>query len=117
MPIEKLYTCIPCIMILPIVDDFILSSTADDNKQLSCVLRYIDHQAAKLGVSFYQMLFILIQKDSNEKRKEKKRKKWLSKYNYSYAKQICTWTKDCKSHTDMDHYKYCSQVCYDCKSM
>ena len=27
-----------------------------------------------MGVSFYQMLFILIQKDSNENRKEKKRK-------------------------------------------
>ena len=55
-----------------IIDEFILSSTADDNKQLSCALRYIDHQAAKLGVSFYQMLFLLIQKDSNENRREKK---------------------------------------------
>ena len=55
-----------------IIDEFILSSAADDNKQLSCVLRYIDHQAAKLGVSFYQMLFILIQKDAINNRRSKK---------------------------------------------
>ena len=59
-----------------IIDEFILSSTADDNKQLLSLIRNIDLQAAELGVSFYQMIFILIQKDSKE---NKKRKKWLIK--------------------------------------
>ena len=53
-----------------IIDEFILSSTVE-NKQLISVIRNIDHQAAKLGVSFYQMIFMLIQKDSNENRKKK----------------------------------------------
>ena len=60
-----------------IIDEFILSSPiTDDNKQLSCTIRNIDLQAAKLGISFYQMMFILTQEDAQE---NKKRKEWLSK--------------------------------------
>jgi len=55
-----------------IIDNFILSSS-NDNKQLSCVIKNIDYQAIKLGISFYQMIFILIQKNSYEHRKGEKR--------------------------------------------
>ncbi|MGI0052057.1 MAG: hypothetical protein ACRD8K_10010 [Nitrososphaeraceae archaeon] len=55
-----------------IIDNFILS-TSNDNKQLSYVIKNIDYQAIKLGISFYQMIFILIQKNSYEHRKEEKR--------------------------------------------
>ena len=44
-----------------IIDDFILSSTNDTS--LSSAIRNIDFEAAKLGISFYQMIFLLIQKD------------------------------------------------------
>ena len=44
-----------------IIDEFILSSTND--KQLSNTIRNIDYEATKLGISFYQMMFILIQKE------------------------------------------------------
>jgi hypothetical protein len=57
-----------------IIDEFILSATAND-EPFSCAIRNIDLQAAKLGLSFYHMMFILIQKDSNEKNRRKK--KWL----------------------------------------
>jgi hypothetical protein len=60
-----------------IIDEFIISVTAND-EPLSCAIRNIDHQAAKLGLSFYHMMFILIQKDANEKNRRKKN--WLSKY-------------------------------------
>ncbi|HET9807143.1 MAG TPA: hypothetical protein VFP49_09560 [Nitrososphaeraceae archaeon] len=58
---------------IKIIDEFILSSTND--KQLSCAIRNVDQQAAKLGISFYQMMFMLIQNDSIDNIK----KKWLSK--------------------------------------
>ncbi len=45
-----------------IIDEFILSSS--DNESIKYVLRNIDFQAFKLGISFYQMMFILIQKDA-----------------------------------------------------
>jgi hypothetical protein len=57
-----------------IIDEFILSST--DDQQISRNIRKIDHEAAKLGISFYQMMFILIQKDAINNRRRKK--KWLS---------------------------------------
>ena len=57
-----------------IIDEFILSST--DDQQLSHTIRNIDYEAAKLGISFYQMMFILIQKDAINNRRRKK--KWLS---------------------------------------
>jgi hypothetical protein len=53
-----------------IIDEFILSSTAND-KPLLCTIRNIDLQAAKLGISFYHMMFILIRKNSIENRKNK----------------------------------------------
>ena len=55
-----------------IIDNFILSSSNDD-KQLSYIIKNIDYQAIKLGISFYQMIFILIQKNSYEHKKEEKR--------------------------------------------
>ena len=44
-----------------IIDEFILSSS--DNASIKYILRNIDFEAFKLGISFYQMIFILIQKD------------------------------------------------------
>ena len=54
-----------------IIDEFILSSAADD-KQLSCIIKNIDLKAAKFGISFYQMIFMLIKKDSIANRRKKK---------------------------------------------
>jgi hypothetical protein len=44
-----------------IIDDFVLSSS--ENESIKYILRNIDFEAFKLGISFYQMIFILIQKD------------------------------------------------------
>ena len=44
-----------------IIDKFILSSS--DNESLKNTLRNIDFEASKLGISFYQMIFLLIQND------------------------------------------------------
>ena len=51
-----------------IIDEFILSSSSD-NESIKYILRNIDFEAFKLGISFYHMIFILIQKDAihNEK--------------------------------------------------
>jgi hypothetical protein len=46
-----------------IIDEFILSSS--DNESI----KNIDFEAFKLGISFYQMIFILIQKDALHKSK------------------------------------------------
>ena len=51
-----------------IIDDFILSSINDTS--LSSAIRNIDFEAAKLGISFYQMIFILIQKDKSNRKKK-----------------------------------------------
>jgi hypothetical protein len=45
-----------------IIDDYILSSS-DDYSLLSAI-RNIDIQSRKFGISFYQMIFMLIQDDS-----------------------------------------------------
>ena len=50
-----------------IIDDFILSSS--DNESIKYILRNLDFEAFKLGISFYQMIFILIQKDAIHNRK------------------------------------------------
>ena len=50
-----------------IIDEFILSSS--DNESIKYILRNIDFEAFKLGISFYQMIFILIQKDAIHNRK------------------------------------------------
>ena len=43
-----------------IIDEFILSSS--DDESIRYILRNIDFEAFKLGISFYQMIFTLIQK-------------------------------------------------------
>ena len=53
-----------------IIDEFILSATAD--QQLSRTIRNIDYEAANLGISFYHMMFILIQKDAINNRRSKR---------------------------------------------
>jgi hypothetical protein len=55
-----------------IIDEFIISSTNDN--RLSFVIKNIDLQAVKLGISFYQMMFMLIQKDSIQNRRKNKLK-------------------------------------------
>jgi hypothetical protein len=50
-----------------IIDEFILSSS--ENESTKSFLRNIDFEAFKLGISFYQMMFILIQKDAIRNRK------------------------------------------------
>jgi hypothetical protein len=44
-----------------IIDEFVLSSS--DNEAIKNILRKIDFEAFKLEISFYQMIFILIQKN------------------------------------------------------
>jgi hypothetical protein len=53
-----------------IIDEFILSSS--DNESIKYILRNIDFEAFKLGISFYQMIFILIQKDAIRNRKSQR---------------------------------------------
>lgn len=60
-----------------IIDDFILSSRNDDDTSLSYAIKNIDLAAAKKGVSFYQMMFILIQRTSLENRKKKRLNKYM----------------------------------------
>ena len=50
-----------------IIDEFILSSS--DNESIKYILRNIELEASKLGISFYHMMFILIQKDAIHNRK------------------------------------------------
>jgi hypothetical protein len=50
-----------------IIDDFVLSSS--DNDSIKYILRNIDFEAFKLGISFYHMIFILIQKDAIHNKK------------------------------------------------
>ena len=52
-----------------IIDEFILSSS--DKESIKYILRNIDFEAFKLGISFYQMIFILIQKNAIQDRKYK----------------------------------------------
>jgi hypothetical protein len=55
-----------------VIDEFILSSSSSDNESIKYILRNIDFEAFKLGISFYQMIFILIQKDAIHNRKSQK---------------------------------------------
>ena len=52
-----------------IIDEFVLSSS--DNESIKYILRKIDFEAFKLGISFYQMIFILIQKDAIHNKKSR----------------------------------------------
>ena len=49
------------------IDEFILSSS--NNESIKYILRNIDFEAFKLGISFYQMIFILIHRDAIHNRK------------------------------------------------
>ena len=53
-----------------IIDEFILSSS--DNESIKYILKGIDFKASKLGISFYHMMFILIQKDAIKNGKSSK---------------------------------------------
>lgn len=59
-----------------IIDEFILASMND--KEFSYLIKTIDQLAIKLEITFYQMMFILIQKESIDNRKKSK-KRGLSK--------------------------------------
>ena len=59
-----------------IIDEFILSST--NNKEFYYLIKNIDQLAIKLGISFYHMMFILIQRESLDN-KRKRKNKWLNK--------------------------------------
>jgi hypothetical protein len=50
-----------------IIDEFILSSS--NNESIKYILQNIDFEAFKLGISFYQMIFLLIQKNAIQNRK------------------------------------------------
>jgi hypothetical protein len=58
-----------------IIDEFILSLT--NNNEFYYLIKHIDQEAIKLGISFYHMMFILIQKESIDN-KRKKKNKWLN---------------------------------------
>ena len=49
-----------------IIDEFILSSVTNGDKTLSYAIKNIDLPAVRKGISFYQMMFILIQKTSSK---------------------------------------------------
>ena len=51
-----------------IIDEFVLSSSSN-SESIKYILRNIDFEAFKLGISFYQMIFILIQKSAIHNRK------------------------------------------------
>jgi hypothetical protein len=55
-----------------IVDEFILASTKD--KEFYYLIKAIDQLAIKLGISFYHMMFILIQRESTANRRKGKKK-------------------------------------------
>ncbi len=57
---------------IKIIDEFILSSS--NNTSIKYILRNIDFEGFKLGISFYEMMFILIQKDAIHNRKSLKNK-------------------------------------------
>ena len=50
-----------------IIDEFVLASS--NNESIKYLIKNIDFKAAKLGISFYQMMFILIQIDAINNRK------------------------------------------------
>ena len=51
-----------------IIDEFVLSSSSN-SESIKYILRNIDFEAFKLGISFYQMIFILIQESAIHNRK------------------------------------------------
>jgi hypothetical protein len=65
-----------------IIDEFILFSS--DNESIMYILKCIDFEAFKLGISFYQMIFILIQKNAIQNRKSQIIDKWQDIKKFSY---------------------------------
>ena len=67
-----------------IIDELILSSS--DNESIMYILKCVDFEAFKLGISFYQMIFILIQKNAIHNRKSQIIDKWqnIKKFSYLY---------------------------------
>ena len=51
-----------------IIDEYILSSV--DDQSLLSIIKNIDFQSRKLGISFYQMILMLIQKDLIDNKKK-----------------------------------------------
>jgi hypothetical protein len=54
-----------------VIDDLILNSRND--KKLAATIRWIDMQSQKNGISFYEMAFIITDKQMTKKRAQK----WL----------------------------------------
>lgn len=53
-----------------IIDEFILS-VSDDN-EFHHLIKTIDQQAIKLGISFYHLMFLLIQRESIDNKRKRK---------------------------------------------
>jgi hypothetical protein len=53
-----------------IIDEFILASTKDN--EFYYLIKTIDQMAIKLGISFYHMIFILIERESLDNRRKRK---------------------------------------------
>ena len=49
-----------------IIDEFILSSS--NNESAKYIIKNIDFEAFKLGITFYQMMFILIKRNASSKK-------------------------------------------------
>ena len=49
-----------------IIDEFILSSS--NNESTKYIIKNIDFEAFKLGISFYQMMFLLIKKNASSQK-------------------------------------------------
>ncbi|HJT84644.1 MAG TPA: hypothetical protein VJ697_09185, partial [Nitrososphaeraceae archaeon] len=49
-----------------IIDEFILSSS--NNESTKYIIKNIDFEAFKLGITFYQMMFILIKRNASSKK-------------------------------------------------
>ncbi len=53
-----------------IVDEFILSVSNDN--EFHYLIKTIDQHARKLGISFYHLMFILIQRESIDNKRKRK---------------------------------------------
>ena len=63
-----------------IIDEFILSSS--NNESTKFIIKNIDFEAFKLGISFYQMMFILIKKNASSKKLV--HGNWWTQTNYQF---------------------------------
>ena len=57
---------------IKIIDEFILSVSNDN--EFHYLIKTIDQQAIKLGISFYHLMFILIQRESIDNKRKSKNK-------------------------------------------